>query len=308
MGARDTLIAYKESLKDKPKKICQLSLIFGLSISFAIISFALFVVTFISYSHPQVASLMNFHDPSARSVEFPKVAICPASTQEQKVTVTSVKCTYHDVINQHARDHHHVEGVIEYKKIESNIDAIQSHPHVMGIELHDCFDVNYNREKSPVLSREESHSFVSCSVEATGDVRIQPYAFERKSPRRSWASWTHLKRNQSTMVAIQADDVANWGRFYTVLREDEELRVQASNNVVFTIEFSRTKSRRYELVYSHDFWSTVGIVGGILLLHIVTYHLVMHLFSLTRWGRQESDYTFKSSIAENTSVANYGTA
>jgi hypothetical protein len=300
-----------DTVKGSPKNTCRAITITLLTISFIAIAGAMFIRTFINYSYPRFNVEMNAMDSHRMESPFPKLAICPG---DESVTLSNVECEYTDII----ANADNTPERPSYKRDTKKITAVKKTKHVMETKLYDCYDVNYEKENSPIVSSRDSHAYMGCVVTSNGDARVQPYSYAFNRPWSNWAGWTHVKNKEATAISVHAEE---WGPtgdvFYEIIKEDEERRLKPDeHSLKFSINFAGTWKTRYMVSYQYDFWTTLGVIGGILLIHILIYFAVMKLFSLTRWGKEyvEFDYNTNASahteskVATTLPIVGYGSA
>ncbi len=297
---------YALHLKQNPTNICRLVTISALSISFLVFALALFIRLFVSYSHPRIANEINQMDDTRLQSQFPKLAICPARSD---VVISSILCDFHDVkVNPDNKP-----DKPSYTKTKTPVGDAVPVAHNIETERYNCFDVNLDQSKSPIISTSESHSFMGCQVYANGDLKVQPYSYSLRSPWDHWQGWTHVRYKEVTSISVHSDQF--YGHvYYETTREDEETRLGPSaEDVKFSINFAGTWKSNYAVAYQYDFWSTLGILGGILLLHIIAYKAIMAAFALTKYGKQDKDLEYvpepqESKVASTLPIVGYGAA
>eukprot|EP00818_Percolomonas_sp_WS_P006612 CAMPEP_0117449726 /NCGR_PEP_ID=MMETSP0759-20121206/8093_1 /TAXON_ID=63605 /ORGANISM="Percolomonas cosmopolitus, Strain WS" /LENGTH=375 /DNA_ID=CAMNT_0005242209 /DNA_START=244 /DNA_END=1371 /DNA_ORIENTATION=+ len=194
--------------------------------------------------------------------------------------IESVQCDFVTVSYNEKGEKYLKKEPISVKPTTHNIDVTDA-----SMEF-ECFDINHDLEKAPVLRYSHIANFVSCNMNSSTYVKFTPYA-HGSTPLGNWTQWTNLRDDTATNLALQKVEVKFVSGdvtmpYFEVIRIQEELSWQSvsesTRRTMFTVSFPQITTKRYQQYYQEDLLQMIGIVGGIGFIFMLLYRTLLWLF------------------------------
>jgi len=189
---------------------------------------------------------------------FPEIAVCPGFDSNGTLgQISSVTCSFQS-----------------YGNTNQPVDVLGPTSYTIEGVNHQCYRLN---SKLAFVSRNLT-DLIRCTVSSNVNV-MSHYYDENTGYSTYWFAWTVLPYSHDTAVGLvkwffNGEEVG-----YKVQTVQEEYRFGGNNmrsGVQFTVQWDFLGQGRYGEIFTHDFWTSVGVIGGYVFL-------IVQFFNFSVW-------------------------
>jgi len=229
----------------------------AIGVGLLILGFIITQIVKLTWANANPLFAYAYVEDSNASEVFPEVAVCPGFSENGTLgAITSVTCVFQS-----------------YGQALQKVSVTPSVSYTIEGIVHNCFKIN---QEMSIVSRNLT-DVIRCTAKSNVNV-LSAFYDENTGAPSYWFSWTILPLYHDTAIGLvkwfyNGEEVG-----YKVQTVQEEYRFGPNilpEGVQFTIQWDFLGQGRYGIIYTYDFWTGVGVIGGYSFLMIQVFKFFM---------------------------------
>jgi len=234
-------------------------IIVGIAIGLLVFTFIIAQLVKLTYANANPLFAYAYVEGPNPSETFPEIALCPGFDSNGTIgTIISVSCVFQS-----------------YGNPSKTIPVISPVPYTIEGIVHSCYRINQDMN---FVSRNLT-DIIRCTVKSTVNV-LSSFFDENTGVPTYWFSWTVIPLYHDTAIGIvkwffNGEEVG-----YKVQTVQDEYRFGQNvlpEGIQFTVQWDFLGQGRYGEIYTYDFWTGVGVIGGYIFIMVQFFKLFMWL-------------------------------